>query len=174
MAAQRFTIAKLGGAAGEALLGRLSKWAATPDVRGKTGRLAGQLRANAFTPPVLHFVEWVDLWSMSDLIERWLTPPDCAPPLVVYWDQFELYGYRLPDGGRLARHLAGAGPQQFVESDWFVARLREAVKAWQELVEQAAVVVLREVVDVSVADEEVIASLADVPPWLTESGRPAT
>jgi hypothetical protein len=44
--------------------------------------------------------------------------------------------------------------------------LREAVGAWQELVESAVLVVLRHVVGPSASDEEVKASLRTAPDWL--------
>ena len=69
-----------------------------------------------------------------------------ASAVAIHADRFEIYGYPLPDDGRLVRHLATAGPQQFDEYDWFVGRLREAVEAWRGLAGRAAIVVLREVI----------------------------
>jgi hypothetical protein len=105
------------------------------------------------------------MWSMGDQFSRWLTPPNCARPIGVYANRFEICAYALPDGGRLADYLAAAGPQQFAETDWFVARLQEAIKAWDKLVAAATLVVLRNVVGGSARDEEVTASLQDRPPW---------
>ncbi|SIO59060.1 hypothetical protein SAMN05444166_5911 [Singulisphaera sp. GP187] len=103
------------------------------------------------------------------LFNRWLTPPSGPGPLAIHADRFEVYGYALPDGGHLGRHLTTAGPQQFGEYDQFVGRLHEAVVAWQELVaERAALIVLREVVGGLVTDEELKASLSLVPNWLSE------
>lgn len=183
MATQRNSIAKVGGLAADAVLQRLGDWSAarrvidphewssdqwpTP-VRQHVDAFARRLQAHALSPPVLHFVEWTDLWSMGDLFARWLTPPGGAPPLTVLADRFEIYGYALPDGGSLARHLAGAGPQQFEESDHFVRRLGEAVAAWETLTDRAAIVVLREVVGGLVTDEEIEASLSVVPDWISE------
>ena len=79
-----------------------------------------------------------------------------------------MYGYALPDGGHLGRHLTTAGLQQFGEYDQFVGRLHEAVGAWQEWAERAALIVLREVVGGLVTDEELKASLSLVPDWLSE------
>ena len=114
-----------------------------------------------------HFVEWADMWSMGDLISRWLTPPNYSRPIGVYGDRFEIFVYSLPDDDRLATYLATAGPQQFTETDWFIARLLEAVRAWEKQVPSATLVVLRKVVDGSALDEEVVASLKKIPEWLS-------
>ncbi len=183
MASQRVTVAKVGGVAAEIVVQRLREWSAARQpgnrpnewsseqwprrAREQADELADRLRANAFGPPVIYFTEWADMWSMGDLFERWLTPPDGPMPLMVYADRYQVYGYSLPDGGRLERYLATAGPQQWPETDWFVARLREAVCSWQGFVEQAALVVLRHVVGGSALDEEVTASLRAIPDWLS-------
>jgi hypothetical protein len=182
LASQRVTIAKIGGLAADVALQRLREWSAarlTHDpnewspgqwpqhVREKADAFADQLRAHAFTPPVVHFVEWADTWSMGDLFARWLTPPDGPAPVVVYADRHTIFAYALPDGGHLAQHLATAGPQQWEEADWFIGRLREAVGAWDQLVERSALVVLRSVVGPSASDEEVTASLRTISDWLS-------
>jgi hypothetical protein len=181
MASQRITVAKLGGASAGVVMRRLRGWSAARDpapadvwsseqwpeeVRLQVDAFADRLRVNAVGPPVLAFVEWSDLWSMGDLFARWLAPPGGPPPVILHGDRFEAYGYALPDDGRLIRHLAAAGPQQFPESDQYVSRLRETVEAWQELNREAAIVVLREVVGGLVTDEEVEDSLRIVPEWL--------
>lgn len=148
----------------------LTEWSAEQwpaQVRGHVDDFADRLRAHAVSPPVIHFVEWADLWSMGDLFGRWLTPPDGPGPLVVHADRFEVYAYGLPDSGRLGRHLANAGPQQFEEYDRFVSRLREAVGAWPGMVDRATLVVLREVSGGLVTDDELRASLSIVPDWLS-------
>lgn len=183
MASQRITLAKVGGVSAEVIWRRLQGWAEArqaadpnewsrdqwpPEVRAEADAFAENLRSHALTPPVVHFVEWADLWSMGDLFHRWLRPPGGPTPMAVHADRFEVYGYALPDGGRLSRRLARAGRQQFPEYDQFVTRLQEAVGAWKELVDQAALIVLREVVGGLVTDGEVEASLAVVPNWITE------
>ncbi|MDR3637140.1 MAG: hypothetical protein P4L84_25275 [Isosphaeraceae bacterium] len=85
MAAQRVTIAKVGGVAANFIMGRLQGWAAarlTRDphewdaeqwpkhVRREVDAFADGLRAHALVPPVVHFVEWSDLWSMGDVLDR--------------------------------------------------------------------------------------------------------
>jgi hypothetical protein len=107
------------------------------------------------------------MWSMGDQFSRWLTPPNCPRPIGVLANRFELFAYRLPDGGRLADYLAAAGPQQFAETNWFIARLLEAVSAWDKLVAHATLVVLRSVVGASALDEDVTASLQTRAQWLS-------
>jgi hypothetical protein len=181
LASQRITIAKLAGASADGALHRLGNWTAArlvddpslwsseqwPDqVRLEVDDFAEQLRAHGLTLPVVYFTEWSDLWSMGDLFQRWLMPPGGPPPTRVHGNQFEVFAYGLPDGGRLADYLAAKEPQQWAESNWYIGRLREAVEAWQDLVQRAALVVLRYVVDASTADEQVEASLHATPDWL--------
>jgi hypothetical protein len=182
LASQWITVAKVGGISADIVLGRLREWSAarqTEDpnewsaeqwpqsVRQQADDFADRLRAHGFAPPVVNFVEWADIWSMGNLFDRWFTPSDGPPPLAVYANRFTIFAYSLPDGGCLFQHLAAAGPQQFDETDWFIGRLREAVEAWDKLVERAVIVVLRQVVQASVLDEEVTASLKSVADWLS-------
>ncbi len=182
MASQRVTIAKVGGIAADVLAARLREWAAArkaaeldewandqwpPVVRAQVDQFADRLRAHGCSLPVVHFVEWSDLWSMGDLFARWLAPPGGLPLLATRGDRFEVYGYALPDGGCLTRFLT-TGPQQFPEYDQFVGRLHEAAVAWEGLVDRAVLIVLREVVGGLVTDEELIASMALVPSWVSE------
>ena len=183
LASQRITIAKLAGVSGEIALQRFGTWssarnAANPNLwspeqwpapmRNEADDFAERLRANGLALPVCHFVEWASLWSMGDLFSRWLTPPNCAEPLAVHGDRFEIFVYALPDGGRLAEYLSAAGPQQFTETDWFIARLLEAVTAWDKMVANATLVVMRSVVSGSALDEEVTACLRT---WLHRGSR---
>jgi hypothetical protein len=182
VASQRITIAKLAGLSGDIALQRLSAWSAARNaddpnpwsseqwpihVREQADEFAERLREHGFALPICHFVEWADMWSMGDLFARWLTPPNCPRPIGVHANRFEVFAYSLPDDGRLANYLATAGPQQFTETDWFIARLLEAVSAWEKLVPSATLVVLRKVVDGSALDEEVVASLKKIPQWLS-------
>jgi hypothetical protein len=182
VASQRITIAKLAGVSGDIALDRLAAWSAarnaddpnlwSPEqwpehVRQEADDFAERLRASGFSLPVCYFVEWADLWSMGDLFPRWLTPPNSPKAIGVHANRFEMFAYSLPDGGRLADYLAAAGPQQFSETDWFIARLQEAASAWEKLAARATLVVLRNVVGGSALDEEVTASLNTPAPWLS-------
>ena len=181
---QRITIAKIGGVAADLVVHRLREWAEArrtsdptewskeqwpPEVRRRADAFADRLRGAALVPPVIHFVEWVDLWSMGDMFHRWLTPPVGRRSILIHGDRFQVYGYSLPDEGRLERHLATAGRQQYPESDLFVGRLLEAVEAWKARADQAVLIVLREVLGGLVTDEELVDSLSTVPDWLVEA-----
>jgi hypothetical protein len=183
LASQKITIAKIGGSAADIAFLRLQYWAASrlvndpfewssdqwpSGVRAEADAFADQLRANSVYPPIVYYVEWVDLWSMGDVYIHWLTPPGAAPPIAVYADRFELYAYSLPDGGCLVRHLATSGALQFDEYEDYVGHLLRAAEAWGELVDRAILVVLREVVGGLVTNDELTASLSVVPDWLTK------
>jgi hypothetical protein len=182
MARQRLSLMKIGGIASDVVLQRLEDWAAArmssdpnewssdqwpAQVRMQIDGFADQLRQHGCELPVISFAEWSDLWSMGDIFERWLTPRRSRPPLCIYGDRFVVCSYTLPDGGRLARLLKTAGPQQFPEYDLFITRLREAVGSWEGVVDRAVLIVLREVFGGLVTDEEVIASMSVLPDWLT-------
>ncbi len=183
MASQRVTLAKIAGVSVDTIITLANQWQAartttvqdewSPDqwpieVRKQADTFADRLRANGCAPPVIHFVEWSDLWSMGDIFCRWLTPRACRNPTWICGDRYQILGYALPDRGRLKRHLAKAGPQQFPEYDLFIRRLEEAVVAWDSVVDRSVLVVLREVLGGLVTEEELAESLAILPPWLTE------
>lgn len=188
MPAQRVTVVKIGGRAADLIGCQLREWSTERQppkdkwssvdwplpVRDRADDLAERLRAHSTTLPVIHFVEWTDPWSMGNLFEHWLTPPDGPPPYFIEARQFQLFGYELPDGGRLAKHLANAGRQQWSESDWYITRLREALGAWEKLVERAVLVVLRHVIGPLVSDEEIVESMSTVPLWLSEDRASST
>ena len=175
-------IAKVGGVAADAILARSRQWLAArsttdpseygpeqwpPQVRLQADTFAEQLRTHGFAPPVLYFIEWSDLWSMFDIFDRSLSPINGADPLWVCGDRFEIRGYALPDGGHLLRHLAGANHQEVSEYQQLGLRLREAIAAYEGQVNQAVLVLLREVVGGLVTDDELDESLATVPDWLS-------
>jgi hypothetical protein len=181
VATQIISVVKVAGPAGDFVWQRLRGWAAKrqgepggessnrqwpPEVPQEADRLADLLRSHSGTPPVIHFVEWVDTWTMGDTIARWLIPVRGTDALRVYGERYELFGYFLPDEGVLARHLADAGSQQHPEAEWLVTRLQEALVSWDNLIDRAVLLVLRQVMGPTVTDEELLASLQAVPIWL--------
>ena len=103
---------------------------------------------------------------MFDIFRQWLTPSEGSAPQYIHTNRFEVYSYPLPDRERLTGFLAEAETQQWRETDRYIWNLREAVAAWEELVDRSVIVVIREAVDGSVTDEELTASLKAVPMWI--------
>jgi hypothetical protein len=97
---------------------------------------------------------------------RGLSPANSPPPIRLHGDRYEILAHALPDEGRLARHLATAGPQQFREYDSYICRLRESLDAWNSVVPQSTLIVLRYVVGGLVEDHDVTESLTIRPDWL--------
>jgi hypothetical protein len=181
LAVQRVTIAKIGGDASDVVVATLRGWAATrtsdsesewsgdqwpAHVRDRVDDLAELIRSHSTAPPVIHFIEWIDRWSMFPDFERWLTPPDGPVPIKLVANRYVVYAYVLPDSSRLKSYLKTAGKQQFPESDWYVRRLGEAVAAWERLIDKAVLVVLRWPFEGSWSDDEIRDSLSGVPDWL--------
>ena len=185
MATQRITMMKVAGIGGDHIADRLQSWAAQrttetqcewlpeqwpASVCEQVDRLASQLRDHPTPPPVIHFVEWIDQWSMGDLFDRWLHPANRLPKLVVHGQRFEIHGYSLPDDGRLLDILSKHRKLQWPEQDWFVKRLHEAITAWDALVDRSFIVVLREVFGGLATDAEIVQRLTEMPDWLSETG----
>lgn len=182
MATQRITLIKVGGCSADYIEQKLQSWVAARtadkiddwspeqlplDIRQQADDLADRLIANSSLPPVIHFVSWIDQWSMGDLVPGWLTSPDGSPLLFLQTDRYEIYGYPLPDEKQLIRSLKRVGDQQWDEIDCYRRRLKEAVVAWQKIIDRSIIVVLREVLGATVLDEEVVESLSQLPEWLS-------
>jgi hypothetical protein len=164
---QRVTIAKIAGAASRHIAARFAHWigdgrdskfpAALPQ---EVDRFAEALRANP-VPPVVYFAEWIDMWSMGDVIPSLGT----IGAAVVAGKRFEASCHRLPVT-LSAPTFAGETPQ---EIEWLAARLREAEVAWVELAPDAVLVVLREMLGGTILDSELTKSLTTLPRWLNET-----
>lgn len=167
MATQRITLAKIGGAAGRHVAAKFARWFADgrdnefpAAVQRNIDRFAAALRANP-VPPVVYFAEWIDLWSMGDLVPGLGT--DTAS--VVIGERFWASCHEMPVT-LSALTIAGEFPQ---ETQWLAARLREAEDAWAELAPDAVLVVLREVLDGTVLDSDLTESLTTIPRWLDDT-----
>lgn len=130
-----------------------------PAVRREIDGFAELLRANAAVPPVVYFTEWVDFWSMGDVVPGL----GVAGTEVVYGDKFQACCQKFPVG--LTAPTVGGKPTQ--ESKWLAARLKESESAWKPIVTESVLVVLREPLGGTVTDEELSASLQSVPSWLS-------
>ena len=72
MATQRVTVAKIAGDAASILIKRFEAWPAydaisneEPTICPEVDEFVDRLRANAHRPPVVYFIEWIDMWSMA-------------------------------------------------------------------------------------------------------------
>jgi hypothetical protein len=98
--------------------------------------------------------------------------PTSRRPAGPLGDRFEIHAYRLPDGGRLQTWLQDAR-QQFREDEWIIARIREALSAWEKLAGNSLLILAREVIGATVADEEVRSCTEIMPNWLADMRRDA-
>ena len=172
MAAQRVTVAKVAGAAAAAVADQFRTWWAARQgntfptaVRAEVDRCALALRAYATAPPVVYFSEWIDQWSMGDVVPA-LGQPDAE---VVSGDRFEACCHRPP----VTVHAPTWGGEPVQATEWLAARVREASAAWAKIAPDGVLVVLREVTGGTVTDDELVASLEDVPGWLGMDQGPA-
>jgi len=166
MAIQRVILAKIGGAAANVVARQFERWERTqvddefpPDVQFTVDNFAEQLRANAAQPPIVYFAEWIDMWSMGNTVPELGNKGASAIIGRKYW----ACCHAAPIGFKTT--TIGDEPPQ--ESYWLKRRLEEAADAWDELVPEWVIVLLREPLGGSVLDDELLASLKVVPNWLT-------
>jgi hypothetical protein len=115
----------------------------------------------------MFFAEYVDLWSMGDLFRRYLAPPEGEGLVEICSGSLELACYPVLDQRGLLSRLRDSHERCSAEEErLFCVTLIEAVRSWELLVETATLISLRQVLDASVTDEEVIASMASSPGWL--------
>lgn len=108
-------------------------------------------------PPILYRKEWIDYWSMSDQVYRWLKPLGLS---------FELHStnryalavaanVRLDSKARATalEHLTGA--TQFPENEWYRSSLREALSAWEGVVDEFALLSFRQHLGTSLDDDAI-------------------
>ncbi len=161
MASQRLFIATLAGEAAAATANRFLSWRnATPaDGAVAVDRFCAALRDNGTSLPVVYFSAWIDRWLMGDQVPG---------PGTVEGRRFQATCFSREEAVIWASRCGS----QYQEQEWLAARLREAALAWKSLTDRAVVVVVREVFDGSTIDEEVQASLAVLPAWLSGGGGP--
>jgi hypothetical protein len=187
MATQRIIVAKIGGKAGLAAMQSLhdlrSSLNIVHDSNRHTSRRSGHpqalkafaasLRLNGAVPPVIFFEEYVDMWSMGDFFERCLPRRRIPNIAKVVHGEFEVWGYRLPDGGLLERQtkrLLRSKPAREPsgqEQRWFLSSLLHALDAWDSVAGDAALIIVREVLGALLGDSEVKQAMEHVPQWVT-------
>lgn len=194
MPTQVFTIAKVVGKGGKAIVRSTRGWAALRDsrrdgaeidistprwpaaCRRKIDAFGDLLREHATDLPVAFFAEYVDMDVLGSIP---MLLKDCglgavAKDFVDVWaDKYMLACYALPDGGRLRRAVQAARGRKrrsssfTQEARWMLDVLQNAVTAWEDMAPEGAIVLLRRVVGPSVLDSEVIASRRALPAWCT-------
>lgn len=154
MATQRLTIATLVGASADAVETLFQSWCADPSAPNvAVDPFCEQIRANGHLLPIVYFCEWIDRWLMGDQVPG---------PSAIEGRRFQAVCLTPEQAIARAEKLG----TQFDEQVWFAARLREAADGWELLVAKRAVVVIREVLDGSTLDEEVVAASRAIPDWL--------
>jgi hypothetical protein len=152
MATQRVTIAGVAGKAGVAITALFRSWRTNPDADA-VDKLCARLRANGTSLPIVYFCEWVDRWSMGDLLPG---------PAAVAGQRYQATCLTPHQ----AAGWAAQCPAQFPEQSWLATRLGEAAVAWERVAERS-VVVVREILAASSDDSEVRESLGRIPSWLS-------
>ena len=169
MASQRVTMIKVGGRAAQVITTQIRPWQddflrnnePSEDVRRAIDRFAEMLRANAHSPPVVYFAEWIDLWSMGELL------PGLGDPRAVIFagQRFQVCCHQPP----VQFSASTIGGELSQESQWLRQRLVEAEAAWDPIITEAVIIVLREPLGGLVTDEQLTESLNDTPSWLTDA-----
>lgn len=182
MASQYLTIAKIGGLAAEATLRQFQTWSTARigeqsseqaseqwpvTMRAAADQWADSLRRSAHQPPVVFYVEYVDLWSFCPPV-RFLREHGL---LEMFGDRYELLCFPLPFNSDVAEKLTKARNQgQWDEDRLFATLTLLAAESWNRLVDNAVLVFLRLVVSGTIEDQEIRNSLAVLPEWM-ESGQ---
>jgi len=161
MASQRLFVATLAGDAAAATANLFLSWrAASPAFDTlAVDRFCTSLRDNGTSLPIVYFCEWIDRWLMGDQVPG---------PGAIEGRRFQTACFSRQE----AIDWASRCGSQYQEQEWLATRLREAALAWSGLADRVVVVVVREVFDGSTMDEEVQASLAVVPRWLSSGSPP--
>jgi hypothetical protein len=165
MATQRLIVTKIGGQAAQVVAELFQAWQhhvtadrSPSEISSAVDGFAEQLIAHAHCPPILYFAQWIDLWSMGDLVPG--LGNDRA--LVVAGRRFEACFHKPP----VAVRTTTINGEEAQETCWLRNHLREAEFAWSELAPEAVIVVLREPLGALVTDEVLVESFRASPPWL--------
>jgi hypothetical protein len=164
MAMQRVIVVKIAGDSAEFVLSRFAQWPSSdpadeePVICPEADDFAENLRVNAHRLPIVFYCEWIDHWSSGDLV------PSLRVKSVkeVVAKRYEICIHELPvEAGK-----DKIGESLTQECKWLRARIREASDAWEPICGRSVIVVVREVLGGLVMDEEVEASVNQIPNWL--------
>jgi hypothetical protein len=164
---QRMTLATVAGEAARVISGLFDRWRALAGDEEHNERrsqeidtFCSQLRANGHARQVLYFTEWIDTWLLGNVL---------LGPQPFWARRFQTASFSREEAKAWAERCG----EQFQEQVWLAARLREAAQVWQPLPSApSVVVVIREVLGVSISDEDIIPSLGVVPSWLQMDEKP--
>ena len=182
---QIVTVAKISGEASQVVLCAFQRWSEArvasteepalmepgqwpADCRAEMRQFAQFIRTNVGQLPIVFWNEHVDMWSMGDVFRN-AFPWNASSLFDVESDNaLSLLCYAIPDGGllhaHLGRQLRRMGLAQ--EAKWYVRVLQEAATARCPVVEEAAIVVVRQVIAGLVTDDEVEKARHLIPEWL--------
>jgi len=164
MAMQRVIVLKIAGYSAEFVLSRFAQWPSRDPACDdevlchEADEFVENLRANAHRLPILFYCEWIDPWSSGDLVPRLRV----ESVKEVVGKRYEICIHELPV--EAGKHMIGASLTQ--ECKWLRARIREASDAWEPMCGRSVIVVVREVLGGSVLDDEIEASVNQIPEWL--------
>ncbi len=136
--------------------------------RDEMGQFAQHIRANAGQLPIVFWNEHVDMWSMGDVFRN-AFPWNANSLFEVQSDNsLNLLCYAIPDGNLLHAHLGRELRRKGLaqEAKWYLQILHEAATARCPVVEEAAIVVVRQVIGGLVADDEAEEARHSIPAWL--------
>jgi hypothetical protein len=184
MATQIVTVAKIAGESSKLVIRAFERWGEVrvpspreptlgepgqwpTESRAEMAEIAAQIHGNAANRPIVFYNQHIDLWSMGDVF-RQPFPKNGNTLQDAMFDDTDLLCYPLPDGNALHNHLnrelRRTGSVE--ETLWYLRVLQQAVSAWSQVVEEAAIVVLRRAVGAFVTDEQIVEGNNLIPSWL--------
>ncbi len=183
MASEWITIAKISGVSSNPLRTMFKVWKTQePDydrnkrnekLEAETQGLFERIRAHALKPPVLHYQEYGDMWSFRfALLDEAFPKRD--PPIVVTSHGITAACYEMQNHHTLAKHLKKKlkSKIQYAETRYFLESIFRACESWtshKKIDKQAVILALFKVIDESIDDAEVVASMKKIPKWIEDS-----
>jgi len=193
MATQRVIIAKIAGASASALFAQFStscaggigapaqrsqEGSACPERHSNLRQLMNSVRSHAEAPPVVFYVEYIDMWSMGDVFREAFSACSKRHLVHIVADDLELMLYCLPDNGCLEQHIRSALQKNrkcatdAQETRWFLTLLQEALLSWRLVTEDTALLVMRIVSGPLMCDDQVERSFSEVADWCASPSEP--
>jgi hypothetical protein len=186
---QKITVLKVAGASGK----KLQKWFSQIKKKGEANakeyrgvqitsaehkkllnHLIKALRDHNSQPPIVFYTEYVDFWS-SGCVFGDVFPKKQLNDFSFWFESTEIICYLLPDEKQLLKKLKKCSASRIAsipqETKWYWTILRLAVQAWEPLVPDATLIVIREILGGLVEDKEIESSLTAIPNWLPKASR---